>query len=126
VTSGPAVDVVRSLAPWVTVYDADGTPLASSGSYLGKAPVIPDQARADARAGELSFTWEPVDGLRMATIVEPFPGGMVVAARSMQHEEEQQTRTLAIAAAAWIAALTAAGIGAALGVWVGDRAASSH
>jgi len=126
VTAGATVDVATSLAPWVAVYGADGTPLASSGTYLGKPPVIPDQARADARAGELSFTWEPVDGLRLATIVETFPGGTVVAARSMQQVEERETRTLAIAAAGWLVALGAAALGAGLGVWLRDRPASSR
>jgi hypothetical protein len=126
VASGSRVDVAESLAPWLAIYGADGTPLAATGSYHGQPPIIPDQARSDAQGGELTFTWEPTDGLRLATIVEPYPGGTVVAARSMQQLEEREARTLAIAAAAWLAALGAAAVGAVLGVWLRDRGEQPH
>jgi hypothetical protein len=126
VASGPQVDVAQSLAPWLAIYGADGTPLAATGSYGGKPPVIPDQARSDARGGELTFTWEPSAGVRLATVVEPYPGGTVVAARSMELVEQRESRTLAIAAGAWLAALVAAAIGAGLGVWLRDRGTQPH
>jgi hypothetical protein len=112
------VDIEQSLAPWVVVYDAGGNAVASSGSFRGRPPVIPDQARADAADGERAFTWQPTDGLRLATVVEPYAGGTVVAARSMQLVEERETRTLAIAVAAWLAAAAAAFAGAVAGVWL--------
>ncbi len=117
VAAGAPVDIRNSLAPWIVVYDADGNPLAATGSFDGKAPVVPDQARADAVGGEHTFTWEPADGLRMATVVEPYAGGTVVAARSMREVEIRENRTLAIAAGAWIAALLAAAGAALLGAW---------
>ena len=126
VASGPQVDVANSLAPWLAIYGADGAPLAATGSYGGQPPVIPDRARSDAQAGELTFTWEPTDGLRLATVVEPYPGGTVVVARSMQLVEQRETRTLAISAAAWLAALAAAAVGAVLGVWLRDRGQQPH
>ncbi len=118
VASGPAVDVATSLAPWLTIYDADGSPVASTGSYHGDPPQIPDQARADAESGERSFSWEPVDGLRFATVVEAYPGGTLVAARSLAEVESRESRTLAIAAGAWLAALAAAFVGALAGTWL--------
>jgi hypothetical protein len=126
VASGPQVDVTRSLAPWLAIYGADGAPLAATGAYGGRPPVIPDRARSDAQGGELTFTWEPTDGLRLATVVEPYPGGTVVAARSMQLVEQRETRTLAIAVAAWLAALAAAAVGAGLGIWLWDRGEQRH
>ena len=126
VASGPQVDVAHSLAPWLAIYGADGTPLAATGSYGGKPPVIPDRARSDAQGGELTFTWEPIDGLRLATVVEPYPGGTVVAARSMQLVEQREARTLEIAAVAWLAAMATAAVGAVLGVWLRDRGEQPH
>lgn len=124
VATGTPVDIRDSLAPWIAVYDADGNPLASTGSFDGKPPVVPDQARADAVGGERTFTWEPEGGLRMATVVEPYAGGTVVAARSMREVEIRENRTLAIAAGAWIAALLAAAGGALLGAWAWGSATS--
>jgi hypothetical protein len=119
------VDIERSLAPWIAIYDVSGTPVASSGVFRGRPPVIPDQARADAAGGERSFTWQPTDVLRMATVVEPYAGGTVVAARSMQAVEQREGRTVAIAGVAWLAALVVGFLGAGLGVWAGGRATSA-
>jgi hypothetical protein len=115
------VDVASSLSPWLAVYGGDGTVLASSGTIDGHAPVIPDAARSDARGGELSFTWEPRDGLRMATVVEPTAAGTVVAARSMAEIESRESRTLLLAGLGWLGALGAAAVGAVAGVWFRDR-----
>jgi hypothetical protein len=120
-----SVDVQRSLAPWMTVYDASGAPLASSGSDGGQPPLIPDRARTDAQRGELSFTWEPASGLRLATVVEPYAGGTVVAARSMQTVEQRESTTFSIAAIAWIGALLAAFVGSVAALWLRDRAPSA-
>jgi hypothetical protein len=117
VAAGPPVDIRTSLAPWIAVFDADGNPLAATGSIDGKPPVVPDQARADAANGERTFTWEPEAGLRMATVVEPFSDGTVVTARSMREVEIRENRTLAIAAGAWILALLAGAGAALLGAW---------
>ena len=119
------VDIEGSLAPWIVVYDASGTPVASSGVFRGRPPVIPDQARADAVGGERTFTWQPTDALRMATVVEPYAGGTVVAARSIDAVEQRAGRTVAIAGVAWLAALVVGFLGAGLGVWAGGRAASA-
>ena len=126
VAAGAPVDIAASLAPWIAIYDTGGNPVASTGSYHGQPPQIPDQARADAQNGELTFTWEPAAGLRMATVVEGYPGGTVVVARSMQEVENREQRTLEIAAAGLLFALAAAAIGAFLGVWLQDRGEPTH
>ena len=124
VAAGAPVDIRASLAPWIAVYDAGGNAVAATGSFDGKAPVVPDQARTDAVGGERTFTWEPEGGLRMATVVEPYSGGTIVVARSMREVEIRENRTLVIAAGAWIAAVLVAAGGALLGAWAWGSAAA--
>ncbi|MEP6758697.1 MAG: hypothetical protein ABJB55_05840 [Actinomycetota bacterium] len=127
VATGPTVDVETSLAPWIAVYGADGTPIASTGAFQGKAPEVPTTVLSDARDGERSFSWEPRDGLRFATVAVPVgDGSVVVAARSLAEVERRESRTLQIAAVGLLAALAAAAIGAVLGVWLRDRGAQPH
>jgi hypothetical protein len=123
VVIGPSVDVSTSLAPWLTVYGGDGAVLASTGTIEGHAPVIPDAARTDAQTGERTFTWEPRDGLRFATVAEPTTGGTVVAARSMAEIESRESQTLMLAGLGWLAALAAAAVGTVAGVWFRDHQA---
>jgi len=122
----PTIDVTTSDAPWLVIYSPDGTIRASSGSFDGQPPQVPDGVIADARNRELIFSWEPRDGLRFATVAVPYQGGIVVAARSLAEIEERENRTLAIAAFGWLAALGAAAVGAVLGVWLRDRGQQPH
>jgi hypothetical protein len=117
-----AASAISAVAAGLAVYSGDGSVLSSSGTIDGLAPVIPDAVRTDAQGGELSFTWEPRDGLRMATVAEPTAGGTVVAARSMMAViESRENQTLLLAGFGWLVALAAAAVGAVAGVWFRDR-----
>ncbi len=126
VASGTPVDIATSLAPWLVVYGEDGAPRASTGTFEGHAPVVPDSVLTDAANGRLAITWEPRDGLRFATVAVAYPGGTVVAARSMLEVEQREARSLEIAGLGWLCALGAAAIGAVAGVWLRDRGAQAH
>jgi hypothetical protein len=126
VLQGATVDVSTSLAPWVVVYDAQGAPVASTATFQGNPPIVPDAARADAANGELTFTWQPRSDLRFATVVEPFTNGTVVAGRSLQEVEIREQRTLEIVALGWLAALGAAFVGSVAAVSLLDRTPSPH
>lgn len=126
VASRPVVDVTTSESPWVVVYGADGSILASSGTFDGHAPEVPDDVLADARHDELVFSWEPQPDLRFATVATPYDDGVVVAARSMAEVERRESRTLAIVAGGWALALAAAALGAVGGIWLRDRGAQPH
>ena len=117
----PTIDVTTSDAPWLVIYDPDGAIRASSGTFDGQPPQVPDGVITDVRWRELVFSWEPRDGLRFATVAVPYHGGIVVAARSLAEIEERENRTLAIAGVGWLAGLGAAAVAAGLGVWIRDR-----
>lgn len=117
VTSGPQVDMAASLAPWVVVFAPDGTPIAGTGLFDGHLPEAPSGVLADARAGEVSLTWEPQSGVRSAIVAVPYgdQGGVVLAGRSLKAVEEREGTLTLTAALAWLAALAAAAVGALLG-----------
>ena len=94
IAAGPEVDIGRSLAPWITVVDEEGTIISSSASLHGKARTVPTGVFDHARAsGEERVTWQPEPGVRMATVVvHNRNGGFVVAGRSL---EESEARTAA-------------------------------
>ena len=126
VVTQPTVDVATSEAPWIVVYGPDGVALASSGTFEGHTPEMPDGVLADAQHDERVFSWEPRDGLRFATVATPYQGGVVVVARSLAEVERRESTTLAIAAGGWLLALVAAAVGALGGVWLRDRAVQPH
>ena len=115
------VDVATSASPWLAVYDRGGAAIASSGTFEGHAPELPDDVIAQAVSEERTFSWEPRDGLRFATVATPYRDGVVVAARSLAEVEHRESVTLAIAGLGLVAALVAAAAGALLGVWIRDR-----
>ena len=85
------VDVARSLAPWLAVYDDAGRPLASSGILDGRPPQLPAGVLDAARSrGRHRVTWQPRPGVRVATAICRVPGGtpgFVVAGRSLREAE---------------------------------------
>ncbi|MCE5260078.1 MAG: hypothetical protein LLG44_13625, partial [Chloroflexi bacterium] len=85
------VNLSRSLAPFVQVYDAAGRLTAGSGLLDGLPPRIPQGVLEVARAqGENRVTWEPAPGARFAAVVASVQGGdggFVLAARSLAETE---------------------------------------
>ncbi len=103
---GPAVDAGSSLAPFVIVFDTSGRVLASSGQLNG-APPMPPQGVLDAArsSGRNAVTWQPSNGVRLATVVVRWQGGTVLAARSLRLVEQREANAELIAGLAWAAAL---------------------
>jgi hypothetical protein len=96
---GPEVDVARSLAPFVVVYDAAGAPIASSGRLHGAAPRLPGGVLEHARAqGGHRLSWQPEVGVRQALVVVPLRAaeapGFVVAGRSLREVEARKRQAL--------------------------------
>ncbi len=105
------VDVGRSLAPFVMVFDAGGRLVASSGRLNGQPPVLPSGVLDYVRQrGEDRITWQPQPGVRLATVVTRVEGGgdgFVVAARSLREVERRIDELLPLVAVVWLAALGA-------------------
>ncbi len=107
--AGPGtVDAAVSLAPFVVVYDASGAPLASNARLDGAVPAPPAGVLAAATAsGRNTVTWQPRVGVRIATVSVPWPGGTVLAGRSLRTVEQREDMALLLAGAAWLAGLVA-------------------
>ena len=85
------IDISKSLAPHMIIYDNQGHIFSSSATLHGSPPQIPGGVFADAeRLGELRFTWQPEEGIRQAVVVVAYPGinsGFVLAGRSLREVE---------------------------------------
>jgi hypothetical protein len=117
-----SVDAATSLAPFVVVYDAAGTPLASNARLDGTVPVPPlGVLRAAASSGRNAVTWQPRAGVRTATVTVPWSGGTVLAGRSLRVVEEREDLALLLAGAAWVVGIVALAVGAliAAALWQG-------
>ena len=120
---GPTqVDVARSLAPFIVVYDKTGVALASDGVLDGKPPMLPAGVLESATAtGRDAVTWQPREGVRVATVTIPWNGGTVTSGRSLRLVEERESAMEVIVAAAWVAMLIAVAIAAIVAAWLCPR-----
>ncbi len=120
VSATGTIDIARSLAPWLAVYDAAGSPLQSSGLLEGALPPIPHGVFAAAKAGmgkdtaephEDRVTWQTSTGIRQAIVVEyvETPSGImyVAAGRSMREVEARESRLLSMVAGTAVVLLIA-------------------
>ena len=122
VPKGEMVDIAKSLAPWIAVYDESGQSLESSG-VLNDAPPQPpagvfEYARGaigdltDVRrvplgekmAGENRVSWMPRSDVRSAIVVVHIPGnkGFVVAGRNMREVEERERQLGTMVMLGWL------------------------
>lgn len=103
------VDVARSLAPFVIVYDEQGRPVAGQGKLDGGVPTPPagifDYVR---QHGEERVSWQPQRGVRIAAVVERVNGshsGFVLAGRSLREVEMREEQVRTMAGLAWMGML---------------------
>jgi hypothetical protein len=106
------VDLARSLAPFLIVYDGEQQVAASSAVLHGQTPALPAGVLdAALKRGENRVTWQPESGVRIAAVVVPHGGasaGYVLAGRSLGEVERRYDQIGALCAAAWVATLAAA------------------
>ena len=99
------VDIAKSLAPYIIVFDANGKPLASSAQLNGQTPTIPAGVFDDVRqTGEDRITWQPQPDVRSAIVVTQFKGatsGFVLAGRSLREVEIRESNMMQISLIAW-------------------------
>jgi len=127
VATGATVDIARSLAPFVIVFDGSGSVLASTARLEGQTPVPPRGVLDTAAAnGTDVISWQPRGGVRAAIVVVPYEGGAargtVLVGRSLRAVEERETNTLLIAGFAWVVALLGGAFAAGLAAFVWGKA----
>jgi|SRR5579864_2437846 len=97
------VDVASSLAPFLTVLDARGSIVASSGRVHGAIRSVPPGVLDHVRqSGEEEVSWQPEPGVRIATAVVSYPGGFALAGRSLIESELRTARLREFLTLAWL------------------------
>jgi hypothetical protein len=100
------VDVASSLAPFLTVLDARGSIVASSGRVHGALRSVPSGVLDHVRqSGEEEVSWQPEAGVRVATAIVSYPGGFVLTGRSLVESERRIARMGELVALAWLGIL---------------------
>jgi hypothetical protein len=104
-----SVDLSRSLAPFVILFNGQGTQSASSAVLHGQSPQLPGGVLDYVRQhGEDRLTWQPEPGVRIAAVVTSYSGaepGFVLAGRSLHEVEKRIGQIQLLCGIAWIATL---------------------
>ena len=106
------VDIGKSLAPFISVYDEEMSPSDSSGMLDGTVALPPvgvfEKAKRD---GEVRLTWEPQPKLRFATIVVYQPESSdgkpfyVLSGMSLREAEKRESFLAIEVLIAWFASV---------------------
>ena len=103
------VDLAKSLAPYIIVFDATGNSIASSAQLDGQTPTLPHGVFDYVRQNdEDRLTWQPQPGVRSAVVVTQFRGassGFVVAGRSLREVEKREDDLMHIVFVGWVGML---------------------
>lgn len=100
------VDAASSLAPFLMVLDASGSIVASSGRVHGALKTVPSGVLDHVRqSGEEEVSWQPEPGVRIAVAVVSYPGGFVLAGRSLVESERRTARMGDLITLVWLGML---------------------
>lgn len=92
------VDIAKSLASYIIIYDDQGNPVASTGVLDNGVPKPPSGVFDYVRShGEDRITWQPKSGVRSAIVVRQYTAGntsgFILVGRSLR-EVEKRTAVL--------------------------------
>ncbi len=92
------VDMARSLAPFVIVYDKSGKAVTGSGYLDGKVAQVPIGVLQHARGKNYNFvTWQPKSGVRIAAVSASAQKYYVLSGRSLTEVEKNESVTFRLA-----------------------------
>jgi hypothetical protein len=110
VSSLPPLDFAHSLAPFLTVFDARGAIVATSGRIRGEARTLPAGVLDHVRqSGEERVTWQPAPDARLATVIVAYPEGFVLAGRSLAESESRTAQMRQLIGLMWLGTLAIIG-----------------
>ncbi|MDP3956721.1 MAG: hypothetical protein Q8P97_01875 [bacterium] len=98
IVGGQTSDILKSLDPFVIIFDEGGNPLASSVQLDGKTPTPPRGVFDSAKShGDDRLTWQPKPSVRIAAVVAYYSSGnststkpgFVLAGRSLREIEKR-------------------------------------
>jgi hypothetical protein len=124
VPAAQPIDMSRSLAPFVIIYDDQERPLASQAELNGAVPAPPPGVFDYVREhGEERLSWQPVlgrGGVRIAAVVDRVGGphpGFVLAGRNMREVETRIGEVQTMAGLTWLGMLGLIAIGSIAFAW---------
>jgi hypothetical protein len=86
------IDISQSLAPYLAIYDTNHQIVATSATLHGEPLAPPSGVFDNAQSNGMNIlSWQPEAGVRSAIVVKSYPGGFVLAGRSLQSVEERET-----------------------------------
>jgi len=99
-----SIDISTSMGNFVTLYNANGEPVHSTGMLENKFPQLPSGVFDFTRNNkEDVFTWQPRKGVRIATVLEATPNGFIAVGRSLREVEVREGNLVNIVVIAWTA-----------------------
>jgi hypothetical protein len=131
-SNGGVVDMDRSLAPFMIVYNDEGQPLGSNAQLNGQTPTPPAGVFENVRKkGEARISWQPMwgreHGVRIAAVLERVDGpqpGFVLAGRNMREVEAREAQVGQLALLTWIGMMGVIVVGTGIyGWWTRPKAA---
>jgi hypothetical protein len=98
-----SIDISSSLGNFVTIYNASGAPVLSTGMLDGRLPHLPAGVFDFAENNkEDVFTWQPREGVRIATVLEATSNGFIAVGRSLREVEVREGNLVDMVIIAWI------------------------
>jgi len=107
------VELSKSLATYIMIFDKNGKMIGSSVSLNGKDPVVPQGVFASVKksqTNESRFTWQPQSGVRSAVVLDYYKGpmpGFVLIGRSIKEIEIREAQQEYIVLAGWAVTMLA-------------------
>jgi hypothetical protein len=126
VNRAAVVDISKSLATFMIVFDANHDVLTSNASLDGSIPVPPAGVLDKARSGSPNaITWQPRDGVRAATVTVAWSGGFVLVGRSLSRVEQQEDNAGLLAGIALPLMLAALAFASLTAAWLWPRGSTA-
>lgn len=109
INTSASIDMAKSLALFIFVYDDTGKIVAGSGKLNDQYPILPVSVLDHAKkAGENRITWQPQADVRVALVVIRYEGshpGYVAVGRSLREVEQRVDRLGLEVLGVWFASL---------------------
>lgn len=102
------VDVSKTIAPFIIVYDTRGKEVASGVTLGGTTPSLPKGVLANTtRDTQNRVSWQPTATVRIAAVVTQTNDGKyyILGGRSLRETEKLESRVLLFTVLGWVASL---------------------
>lgn len=105
------VDIEKSLAPFVILFDSNGKAVEGTGKINDKLAQVPSEMLESARQKtEHRTTWQASKTTQVATVVRYYQNskraGFVLSGRNIRETQKQTSNLLLISTVAWALSLT--------------------